>query len=198
MVLRELLNNKKIVLASASPRRHELLAGLDIEFTIDSSSNTKEEIDPLIENEGIPLYLASLKSSSFHRQLNSDEILITADTIVICNGKVLGKPKDREDAFYMLKTLSGMTHTVVTGVCIRDLNKKDTFSAFSKVTFKELSDNEINYYIDHYKPYDKAGSYGVQEWIGYIAITSIEGSFYNVMGLPVQKVYSHLISFISE
>ncbi len=186
------LNGKKIILASNSPRRKELLKGLDIDFEVDTKSNFKEDYNCNTDIESIPAMLSEGKSTHFHRELQQDEILITSDTMVICEGQILGKPHDYDDAFRMLKLLSGKKHKVITGVTIRDFKKKITFSDTSIVFFKELSNSEIEYYLNKYQPYDKAGSYGIQEWIGYTGITHIEGSFYTIMGFPVHRVYSVL------
>ena len=196
MNLTDKIEAYRVILASGSPRRHELLAGLDFPFEIDTLSNVDESYDPAMASDQVPVFLARQKSVGFHRELKDNEILITADTIVVINGEILGKPKDYNDAFSMLRTLSGNTHTVFTGVCIRSRQKESSFTASTRVTFKELSDEEITYYLNNYKPYDKAGSYGVQEWIGYIAITSIDGSYYNVMGLPIQRLYTELNKFL--
>ncbi len=190
------LNGKKIILGSASPRRRELLAGLDVEFTVDTGNSFEENFRDMPASEEIPALMSAGKSHGFHRPIEDDEILITSDTIVICDGKVLGKPSDREDAIRMLRTLSGKVHEVVTAVTIRSTTKEETFSDITKVRFGNLTDEEIHYYIDRYRPFDKAGSYGVQEWIGYVGIEAIEGSFYTVMGFPVHKVYRHLKNFI--
>lgn len=186
----------KIVLASQSPRRHQLLKGLDIEFDI-VVKPTNEDFDPTMTVEKVPEFLAIHKAEQFQSELekNPSLLIITADTVVAIENSILNKPTDRNDAIKMLKTLSGKMHTVITGVCIKTLNKTVSFSTHTKVFFKQLEDTEIEYYIDHYAPYDKAGSYGVQEWIGYICIDKIEGSYYNVMGLPVQDLYEHLRNF---
>ena len=186
---------KKIILGSASPRRKDLLAALDLEFTVDTG-NTFEE-GPLqgIPAAEYPAAMARGKSHGFHRPLADDELLITADTAVICGNTLLGKPRDREDAVKMLRLLSGKTHEVVTGVTLRTSAREETFSVCTSVEFKELNAGEIDYYVDKYRPYDKAGAYGIQEWIGYIGISRIEGSFYNVMGFPVQRVYEELMKF---
>ena len=189
-------STKRIILGSNSPRRQELLRGLDIEFTVDTGNNFKESPEPGVEAHRIPVDMSVGKSHGFHRELEDDEILITSDTVVITEGRVLGKPHSREEAVGMLKTLSGKTHEVVTAVTIRDNTAEKTFSCSSFVTFEKLADSEIEYYIDKYKPYDKAGAYGVQEWIGYVAISRLEGSFYNVMGFPVHRVYRELQEFI--
>ncbi len=187
---------KKIILGSNSPRRRELLAGLDIEFTVDTGNNFEETYDPSTPHEMIPEVLSKGKSEGFHRPLERDEILITSDTLVLCGDKVMGKPHSREEAFEMLKLLSGREHKVITAVTVRDFNRTSTTSDTAIVHFKELSDSEINYYIDTFKPFDKAGAYGIQEWIGYIGIGRIEGSYFTIMGFPVHLVYQELINFI--
>lgn len=189
------LTGKKIILGSASPRRRELLAGLDLEFTVDTQTNFTEAFSPGMPHSAVTEYLAKGKSLGFHRELRDNEILITADTMVLCGEKILGKPKDKAGAARMLGLLQGNTHTVLTGVCIRDNAKMKSFTASTKVAFGPLSAEEIEYYLEKYKPYDKAGSYGVQEWIGYVGISGIEGSYYNVMGLPVQRLYRELEQF---
>lgn len=185
----------KIILGSNSPRRRELLAGLDVEFTVDTGNTFEESFDPAISPARIPVVMAEGKSNGFHRPLQDDEVLITADTVVIINGRAIGKPHSRSEAVAMLRELSGATHEVVTAVCIRSNARKTVFSDSTLVTFEPLADAEIDTYIDKYKPFDKAGAYGVQEWIGYIAIGHLEGSFYNVMGFPVHKVYKALKEF---
>lgn len=189
------LSEHRIILGSASPRRKELLAGLDLEFTVDAETNCDEKYDPASRHDMIPLEIAKAKSRGFHRPLEDDEVLITADTMVFCGKDIMGKPKDRDDAVHMLRRLSGNTHTVVTGVYIRTNAKGQGFACTSEVTFKKLEYSEIEYYIDRYRPYDKAGAYGIQEWIGYVGITSINGSYYNIMGLPVQRLYTALKDF---
>ena len=188
----------KITLASASPRRRELLQGLGIDFTVELSKDEKEAYSKDIPQEDVPEFLARHKSLSFHRQLADNEILITADTLVFVKGEIIGKPVDREDAFRMIRMLSADTHTVITGVVLRTVRETVSFKDISKVTFRELSDSEIYHYIDSFRPYDKAGAYGIQEWIGYVGITSIEGSFYNIMGLPVHAVYEQLCRLTSH
>ena len=184
----------KIVLASKSPRRHELLAGLDIPFEV-----VIHEVDEIFPEgmpmEEIPVYLAKLKAEPFVAEVDDKTVVITADTIVWIDGEVLNKPYDYEHAFEMLRKLSGKKHVVVTGVCLTSKEKQVAFSDSTDVYFKVLTDNEIDYYLANYHPYDKAGSYGVQEWIGYIAINRIEGSYFNVMGLPVQRLYEELLKF---
>lgn len=187
-----MFDSYKITLASASPRRRELLAGLDIKFTVEPSKDDKEVYDESVPRRKVPEFLARHKSESFHRPLEENEILITADTLVFVGDDIIGKPKDRDDAVRMLGMLSGNTHTVITGVTLRTTRETRSFSVSTGVTFKTLEKWETDYYLDRFKPYDKAGSYGVQEWIGYIGITGINGSYYNVMGLPVQRLYEEL------
>jgi septum formation protein len=189
-----MLKDYKIILASKSPRRRQLLEGLNIPFEV-----VIHEVDEVFPDgltmEEIPVYLAKLKAEPFTEELAHDALVITADTIVWIEDKVLGKPNDYEHAVEMLRQLSGKKHVVVTGVCLTSREKQVCFSATTDVYFKELSQSEIDYYLDNFRPYDKAGSYGVQEWIGYIAITHIEGSYFNVMGLPVQRLYEELRLF---
>ena len=198
MLLKDALSDRRIILGSASPRRKELLAGLGLSFTVEATPGAPETYSPELRPDEVPSALAVSKSEGFHRPLEADEILITADTVVICGEDILGKPSGREDAVRMLRKLSGRTHRVVTGVCIRDIGHKSVFSCTSEVEFKPLSDEEIDYYIDRYRPFDKAGGYGIQEWIGYIGITSIRGSYFNIVGLPVQRLYTVLSEFIGR
>lgn len=188
--------DKRIILGSNSPRRRELLAGLGIDFTVDTGNSFAESAEPGVEAHRVPVDMSLGKSHGFHRPLEDDEILITADTVVIIDGRVLGKPHSREEAEAMLHTLSGRTHEVVTAVTIRDKRGEKCFSVSSIVEFCRLEDWEIDSYIDNFKPYDKAGAYGVQEWIGYVGISRIEGSFYNVMGLPVHRIWQELKKFL--
>ncbi len=190
------LKGKRIILASNSPRRKELLGGLDISFVVDTRNNFEEVYDPSTPHEKIPEVLSEGKSYGFHRELSDDEILITSDTLVLCGSDVMGKPHSREEAFEMLRKLSGREHKVITAITIRDNENCKTLSDTAIVHFKELSDNEIWYYIDNFKPFDKAGAYGIQEWIGYIGIGRIDGSFFTIMGLPVHLVYNTLLEFI--
>ena len=183
-------------LASASPRRRELLKGLDLAFTVEPGKDEKEAFSADLPHHAIPEFLARHKSESFHRDLKPDEVLITADTLVFLDEQILGKPRDAEEARMMLKALSGRTHTVTTGVALRTLHAIHTFSDTTEVDFKPLSDAEIDYYIEKYRPFDKAGAYGVQEWIGFTGITAIRGSYFNVMGLPVQRLYTELCGFL--
>ena len=184
----------KLILASGSPRRKELLSGLGISYEHEPTHADESFPENLIA-ENIPLYLAEKKSFSFPRNLNEDELLLTADTIVWVEGSVLNKPTDRQEAFEMLKKLSGKKHEVFTAICLRNSQKKKTFYECTEVYFKDLSDLEIAFYIDNFPVYDKAGSYGVQDWIGYVGIEKINGSFYNVMGLPVKILYEELSKF---
>ncbi|MCQ2182141.1 MAG: Maf family nucleotide pyrophosphatase [Bacteroidales bacterium] len=187
---------KRIILGSNSPRRRELLGGLGYEFTVDTLNTFKETPEPLTPPHLVPVHMAEGKSHGFHRTLAPDEVLITADTVVIVGNEVLGKPHSREEAFRMLRELSGRSHEVVTAVTIRDCDREETFTDTTVVHFADLSDDEIDGYIDNCKPFDKAGAYGIQEWIGYAGISGIEGSFYNVMGFPCHKVYHELKKFI--
>ncbi|MCI1786111.1 MAG: Maf family nucleotide pyrophosphatase [Bacteroidales bacterium] len=192
------LKGKKIILSSTSPRRETLLKGLDIDFKVDCRTHFKESYGKDTPIEEIPALMSEGKSKGFHRDLKENEILITADTMVYVDGKVLGKPHDHKASIDMLRELSGKRHKVITAVTIRDNHRSETFTDTSCVFFKDLSEEEIDYYVSKYKPYDKAGSYGIQEWIGYIGITKIEGSFCNIMGLPVHKVYRELQKFIEK
>lgn len=187
---------KKIILASNSPRRKELLGGLDIEFTVDTGNTFEEVYDPATPHERIPEVLSEGKSYGFHRALEANEILITSDTLVLCGERVMGKPHSREEAIDMLRCLSGREHKVITAITLRDCGRCTTTSDTAIVYFKELTDNEIEYYVDQYKPFDKAGAYGIQEWIGYAGIGRIEGSYFTIMGLPVHLVYKELLNFI--
>ena len=190
------LKDKQIILASGSPRRRELLSAMDIPFTVDTGNTFDESWPSDTPHEKVPELMSEGKSFGFHRELADNEILVTSDTMVLCGTEILGKPKDRDDAIRMLKLLSGRGHQVITAVTLRDREKKKTFSVTSNVFFKELSDSEITYYLDTYKPYDKAGAYGIQEWIGYIGISRLEGSFYNVMGFPASRFYEELKAFL--
>ncbi len=190
------MNTKHIILGSASPRRRELLSGLGVEFEVDTRNNFEEKYRPDTPHRDIPLILSRGKSHGFHRPLAENEILLTADTLVLCDDEVLGKPHDREDAVRMLRLLSGRTHEVITGVTIRDSRHEESFSDTCFVHFNPISDEEINFYIDTFKPFDKAGAYGIQEWIGYAAISGISGSYFTVMGLPVHRVYQELKKFL--
>jgi septum formation protein len=189
------LNDFNIILASRSPRRQQLLRELGLKF--DVVIKEYEEIYPEdLTGEEIARYIAHEKAASFKDGLSDNEIVIAADTIVWCNNKVLGKPLDREDAKRILKEISGNTHEVITGVSLLSKSKELTFSDSTKVTFEALSEEEICYYIDKYGPFDKAGAYGIQEWIGILACSHIDGSYFNVVGLPVQRLYAELQRFI--
>ena len=189
------LNKYHIILASKSPRRQELLRGMGMDFEI-LTKETDERFPSDMPLDEVPKYLSLQKSLAFTEdELPTDYLLITSDTVVICEGEILGKPKDREDAERMLQLLSGKTHHVVTGVTVRTAEKTESFAVRSNVTFAELDADEIDYYIEHCQPYDKAGAYGIQEWIGYVGISGLEGSFYNVMGLPTRKLYGVLKAF---
>ena len=185
-----------IILGSGSPRRKELLGELGLEFVVDTKNTFEEVYSDGTPEEQIPEVLAEGKSLGFHRELTDNEILITSDTLVLCEGRVMGKPRDREDAVDMLKALSGKSHKVITAVTFRNSERIKTVSDTAIVHFKELKDKEIDYYIDNYRPFDKAGAYGIQEWIGYIGIDKIEGSYFTIMGLPVHLVYELLLEFI--
>lgn len=191
-----MFENYTFTLASASPRRRELLKGLDIAFSVEPGKDEREAYSAGMPHTEIPAFLARHKSETFHRELRPDEVLITADTLVFLDEKVLGKPRDAEDAAAMLRALSGRTHAVITGMALRTCGKAHTFSDTTEVDFKTLSEHEIRYYIEQYRPFDKAGAYGIQEWIGYVGITAIRGSYFNVMGLPVQKLYTELCDFL--
>ena len=191
----------KIVLASGSPRRQQFFKDLDLSRNFGMEVRLKEidEIYPdHLKAEEITNFLAELKAKAFDGELAKNEVLVTSDTLVWLNGKALGKPKDYDDAFQILKSLSNDTHEVITSVCFTTTEKSETLFDVTKVTFSELSDNAIRYYLDNYKPFDKAGAYGIQEWIGLIGITKIEGSYTNVVGLPTEKVYNYLTNLLSN
>jgi len=192
MMMLENLSKYKIILASNSPRRQELLAGLDIDFEVKTIPNVDESYPATLRKEEIPVYIAKQKAQAYHTYLKENTLLITADTIVWLDDQVYGKPKNEQEAMKMLQILSGQTHEVITGVCLTGWNKQQSFYVSSQVQFAELQKEEIDYYVNKYKPFDKAGAYGVQEWIGYMGVEKLEGSFYNVMGLPVRILYMHL------
>lgn len=194
-MINQKLKNHNIILASGSPRRQEFFKGLDIDFEI-RLKPVKEEYPDRLTHFEISDYLAQLKALPFKEELKDNDILITSDTIVWHENKALGKPKDEQDAFNMIRSMSGKTHEVITSVCFTQKNYQKTVNAITKVTFKEFTDDEIWYYINKYKPFDKAGAYGIQEWIGEIGVTNLEGSFFNVMGLPVHLVYETLLEII--
>ena len=187
------LTKYKVILASNSPRRKELLAGLGVDYEVRTLPDVDESYPYTLQGADIPLYIAKEKADAYRDMLQPGELMITADTIVWLDGKVLGKPKDREDALCMLRAMSGRTHEVFTGVCITTTEWQRSFATQTEVRFSKLSEEEITYYIDKFQPMDKAGAYGVQEWIGFIGVENISGSYYNIMGLPVQRLYKELI-----
>lgn len=187
--------NYQIILASNSPRRKELLSGLDLEYEVMVLPNIDESYPLDIQKEEVALYIAKKKAQAYADRLTDNKLVITADTVVIIDDKILGKPIDVADAKQMLRELSGKTHQVITGVCLTTSNKQKSFSVISDVRFSNLDDSEIEYYVSKYKPLDKAGAYGIQEWIGYIGVEYIGGSYFNVMGLPIQKLYQELKKF---
>ena len=192
----EELKEYDLILASRSPRRRQLLADCGLEFSLAGDYEVVEEYPRDLPADEVAAFLSRLKSEAYPEPLGGKDILITADTVVIADGRILGKPAGRETALDMLRSLSGRSHSVITGVTLRNGSRSRTFDSRTKVFFKQLSDEEIDYYVDRDRPYDKAGAYGIQEWIGYVAIERIEGSFYNVMGLPVQKLLTELEIFI--
>lgn len=190
-MLQKNLEKYTLILASGSPRRQQFFKDLDLDFEI-RLKEIEEIFPPELKAEQITNYLAELKANAFEGELKPNEILITSDTIVWHNNKALGKPKDTQDAFTILKSLSNTTHEVITSVCFKTIEKSTVIYEITKVTFNELSDEAIDYYIKNYKPFDKAGAYGIQEWIGFIGVSKIEGSYANVMGMPTDKVYEYL------
>lgn len=188
----ENISKYKIILASNSPRRKELLAGLGLEFEVRTLQGIDESYPSSLRGEEIPMYISGQKAKAYKASMSDDELIITADTIVYVDGEVLGKPKDADDARRMFHLMSGRKHEVITGVSIVTSERTVQFATTTQVSFALLTDEEIDYYIERYKPYDKAGAYGIQEWIGYIGITGIEGSYFNVVGLPVQRLYTEL------
>lgn len=192
----DMFEDYSFTLASGSPRRRELLKGLDIAFNVEVNKDEREAYSEGMPHTEIPAFLARHKSETFHRELAPREVLITADTLVFLDDKILGKPAGPAEAAAMLRALSGRTHTVTTGVALRTRERIHCFSDTTEVDFKPLSDSEIEYYIDKYRPFDKAGGYGIQEWIGYVGITAVRGSYFNVMGLPVQRLYTELRGFL--
>lgn len=191
-MLREKLKEYNVILASKSPRRQQFFRDLDIDFTV-QLKEVEEIYPPELKGTEITDFLADLKSQAY-TNLSEKDLLITSDTIVWLDGVALGKPKNAEDAFKMLRSLSGKKHKVITSISVKSKVCHKIINDITSVTFKELSDNEINYYITNYKPFDKAGAYGIQEWIGFIAIDKLEGSYFNVVGLPVHKLYKELIN----
>lgn len=187
------LKKYKVILASNSPRRKELLAGLGVDYEVRTLPDVDESYPETLQGADIPLYIAKEKADAYVAMMQPGELMITADTIVWLDGKVLSKPQDKEDALQMLRTMSGRTHEVFTGVCITTTDWQRSFTAQTEVRFATLSEEEIAYYVDNFQPMDKAGAYGVQEWIGFIGVENISGSYYNIMGLPVQKLYRELL-----
>ena len=183
----------KIILSSNSPRRKELLAGLDLDYEVRVVDGIDESYPHDLPTSEIPVYISKKKAAAY--TIGEGELVLTADTVVVLGDEVLGKPKDETDAKRMLRELSGKTHRVITGVCLTTTSKQQAFAVTTDVTFKILTDEEIDYYVTQYKPLDKAGAYGIQEWIGYIGVTSLNGSYFNVMGLPVQRIYEALNNF---
>lgn len=198
MLLHEKLQLRRLLLASQSPRRRELLSGCGLPYVLAPKYDCREVYPASLPAEEVPVYLSRLKSEAYPEALESGDILLTADTVVVLDGEVLGKPDGLSGAEAMLRRLSGRCHTVVSGVTLRTRERMHSFDARSSVRFRTLTDEEIAYYVETFRPLDKAGAYGIQEWIGYAAIERIEGSFYNVMGLPVQKVYTELERFIEQ
>ena len=194
-MLKEKLNKINIILASGSPRRQQFFKEMDLHYTI--RLKEIEEIYPEhLQAEEITNFLAELKASAFENELEENDVLVTSDTIVWLNGKALGKPKDYDDAFKMLQQLANQTHEVITSVCLKSIDKTDVFHNVTKVTFANLSDEAITYYLNNYKPFDKAGSYGIQDWIGLIGISKIEGSYTNVVGLPTEMLFQKLMNYV--
>ena len=187
--------DKKIILASNSPRRRELLAGLDLDFEVKVIKGIDESYPETLAPEKVAQYIAAKKADAYVPAIHEDDLVITADTVVIVDNDILGKPHDESEAKAMLRRISGRSHQVVTGVCLVTKDKRREFSVSTDVTFRSLSESEIDYYVSHYRPFDKAGAYGIQEWIGYVGVTGLNGSYFNVMGLPVQRIYSELQLF---
>ena len=190
------LKNYRIILASNSPRRRELLSGLGISYEVRTLPGIDESYPADLPVEQIAEYIAAEKAAAYQRQMAADELIITADTIVVIAGEVMGKPHDADDARRMLRKLSNCTHQVITGVCLTMMKKQRRFSVTTDVTFKALTDDEIGYYITNYSPFDKAGAYGIQEWIGMVGVESIKGCFYNVMGLPLHRLYKEIRAYL--
>ena len=186
------MNNYKIILASNSPRRRQLLAGLDVDFEVKVIPGIEENVPEGTPVEQIAETLARQKAEPYKPNIEDGELVLTADTIVVVDGEVLGKPVDEEEAKAMLHKISGKTHKVITGVCFTTRAHQHSFSVSTDVTFKTLPENEIEYYVSHYHPTDKAGAYGIQEWIGYVGVKRLEGSYFNVMGLPVQRIWEEI------
>ena len=186
------MDNYRYILASNSPRRKELLAGLGLDFEVRVIDGIDESYPETLPAAEVAQYIAEKKATAYKPTLQKDELIITADTVVIVGDDILGKPHDEADAVRMLREISGRTHQVTTGVSLLTATSQRSFSVTTDVTFKQLTDDEIQHYVSHYRPFDKAGAYGIQEWIGYIGVTGLNGSYYNVMGLPVQRIYTEL------
>ena len=194
-MLKEKLNKINIILASGSPRRQQFFKEMDLHYTI-RLKEIEEIYHEHLQAEEITNFLAELKASAFENELEENDVLVTSDTIVWLNGKALGKPKDYDDAFQMLQQLANQTHEVITSVCLKSIDKTEVFHCVTKVTFANLSDDAIRYYLDNYQPFDKAGSYGIQDWIGLIGISKIEGSYTNVVGLPTEMLFQKLMNYV--
>ena len=191
----KIMKAKKIILASNSPRRRELLAGLDISFEVKVIPGIDESYPEDLPAVEVPQYISKTKADAYLGMIDNDTIVITADTVVVLDDEILGKPVDDDDARRILHKLSGKTHQVITGVCLTSLDKQRVFAVTTGVTFKQFTEQEIDYYVSHYHPLDKAGAYGIQEWIGHIGVTALNGSYFNVMGLPVQRIYMEMQDF---
>lgn len=189
------LSAYKVILASNSPRRKQLLSGLDFDYEVKTLPDIDESYPEILRGEDIAVYISKEKAEAYRNYMQDNTLLITADTIVLLDGKVYGKPQDESEAKQMLRDLSGKTHQVITGVCITTMQKQKAFGVSSEVRFAKLEEDEIEYYVTKYKPLDKAGAYGVQEWIGYVAVEYISGSYFNIMGLPIQRLYQELKQF---
>jgi septum formation protein len=198
MLLKDKLAGRRLILASGSPRRRQILAEAGLPFTLADPYEVEEEFPVGMAAEAVAGFLAALKSTYYPHPLEAGDILLTADTVVISQGKVLGKPHDRDGAVKMIRSLAGRAHKVVTAVTLRSFESLMAFDTVTEVWFRELSDEEIEYYVDTFRPADKAGAYGIQEWIGYVAVSRIEGDFYNVMGMPMQAIYQNLNKFIEQ
>lgn len=191
----KIMKAKKIILASNSPRRRELLAGLDISFEVKVIPGIDESYPEDLPAVEVPQYISKVKADAYMGMIDNDTMVITADTVVVLDDEILGKPVDDDDARRILHKLSGKTHQVITGVCLTSLDKQRVFAVTTGVTFKQFTEQEIDYYVSHYHPLDKAGAYGIQEWIGHIGVKALNGSYFNVMGLPVQRIYMEMQDF---
>jgi septum formation protein len=198
MLLQQRLTSYRILLASHSPRRQQLLRDCGIDYQLVVGDAVDESYPAHMDACDVPIYLSQLKGAAYTEPLGEHDVLLTADTVVVADGAILGKPHDRNEACAMLHRLSGCEHQVVTGVTLRSATRRRSFATTTSVWFRALRDEEITYYVDTYRPYDKAGAYGIQEWIGYVAIERIDGSFYNVMGLPIQQLYMELDGFLPK